>query len=50
MVDKNIIINLTIKENVSKEEIKKIIEDILEEKVNYLMRRGFDFIPDLINN
>jgi len=50
MPDKNIIIHLTIKENNNKEEIKKIVEDILDEKAKDLMRRGFEFTPLAINN
>ena len=50
MPDKNIVIYLTIKENDNKEEIKKIVEEVLEEKARDTMRRGFELIPGMINN
>ena len=50
MPDKNIIIHLIIKENDNKEDIKKIVEEILEEKARDWMRRGFETIPEMINN
>jgi len=47
MADKHITIHLVIKDNENKEEIKKIVEEVLEEKTKQSMRlmvRGFDSV------
>jgi hypothetical protein len=42
--DKYITINLIIKDDENKEEIKKIIEEVLEERAKQCMHMGFDVI------
>lgn len=46
MTDKYITIHLIIKDNENKEEIKKIVEEVLEEKAEAIMRRCFDIIQN----
>jgi len=46
MAEKIIIIKLVIQDNENKEKIKKIVEEVLEERSKDVMRRGFDIIQN----
>lgn len=48
MDDKTIVIFLH--NDINKEKIKEIIEEILKEKARENMHRGYELIPGLINN
>ena len=50
-MDKYITIHLVIKENENEEDkIKRIFEEVLEEKAKQSMRYGFEMIPGIIQN
>lgn len=48
MTDKMVVIYLH--NDINREKIKEIIEEILEEKARGYMHKGYELIPGLINN